>query len=60
MRRERLTQHNTQLTRLFQSPRRIENSVNPNGRFGLDRAGVLVYLHAQNKLAIVFSEQGIV
>ena len=46
MRRERLTQHNTQLTRLFQSSRRIENSVNPNGRFGLDRAGVLVYLQA--------------
>jgi hypothetical protein len=23
---------------------RIENSVNPNGGFGLDRAGVLVYL----------------
>jgi hypothetical protein len=60
MRRERLTQHNPQLTRLFQSSRRIENSVNPNGRFGLDRAGVLVYLHVQNKLAIVFSEQGIV
>ena len=59
MRRERLTQHNTQSARLFQSSRPTENSVNPNGRFGLDRAGVLVYLHVQNKLAIVFSEQGI-
>ena len=56
MRRERLTQHNTQLTRLFQSSRRIENSVNPNGRFGLDRAGVLVYLQAQNKLVIACKE----
>jgi hypothetical protein len=36
-----------------------QNSVNPNRGFGLDRAGVLVYLQAQNKLAIAFSEQGI-
>ena len=59
MRRERLTQHNTQLTRLFQPSRPTRNSVNPQGRFKLDRAGVLVYLQAQNKLAIAFSEQGI-
>jgi hypothetical protein len=54
MRRERLTQHNTQLTGLFQPLRCIGNSVNPNGGFGLDRAGVLVYLQTQNKLAIAF------
>ena len=59
MRRERLTQHNTQSRCLFQPLRCIENSVNPNGGFGLGGAGVLVYLQAQNKLAIAFSEQGI-
>jgi hypothetical protein len=37
----------------------IENSVNPNGGFGLGGVGVLVYLQAQNKLAIAFSELGI-
>jgi hypothetical protein len=37
----------------------IGNSVNPNGGFGLGGVGVLVYLQAQNKLAIAFSELGI-
>jgi hypothetical protein len=46
MRRERLIQHNTQLTCLFQPSKRSENSVNPEQRFGLDRARVLVYLQA--------------
>jgi hypothetical protein len=44
MRRERLTEHNTQSGCLFQPSRRIENNVNLDGGFGLDRTGVLVYL----------------
>lgn len=44
MRRERLTKHNTQSRCLFQPSRRIENNVNLDGGFGLDRTGVLVYL----------------
>ena len=34
MRRERLTQHNTQLTCLFQPLSRVTNSVNPRGDLG--------------------------
>jgi hypothetical protein len=46
MRRERLTQHNTQLTCLFQPLSRAGNNVNPNSGFRLDPTAVLVYLQA--------------
>ena len=52
MRRERLTEHNTQLTCLFQPLRRIGNNVSPNGEFGLDRTGVLVYLQVPQEARV--------